>query len=317
MPSIAVVIAAFNGSDHLEEALQSVLGQQRLPDEVLLVDDGSTDDTPAIAHRFGVRVLRNQHAAEVAPHTGPGPAGGRMTGLHAATSDLVALLDQDDIMLPEHLRLTEQAFLDHPEVELCFGDATEFGGGAPEKSLFAGKRIGTLPYRELPGGLRLLKEPLLHSLAVEGSYIPTAANLWRRKTAIEIGGFEPKAGTCDDLHFFMRLGRSGAVAYYPFAIARKRNHGQNLSHPRHALRQAWSAHEAYRMILSEDQRWRLEPFETQAIREHMMELERQILYHASLQGVRAYWRAMRLLAARPKGFGRSMARAVAASLKPR
>ncbi len=294
---ITVIIPAHNSTRYLAKTLLSLTNQERQPDEVLIVDDHSTDGTVEMAEAwareqtFTVRVLSNS-----TPNAGkPGPAAGRMTGLREATSDMVALLDHDDEMLPCHLRLTEQALLQNPTLSLCFADAVEFSEtDGREWNLFGGKAIRNLPFVEVPPDVRIITEPLLRSL-IRGSYIPTAANLWRRDLARQVGGFHPFAGTCDDLLFFLCMSRVGQIAYYPIPIARKRLHSANLSDTKYALQSCWNYYEALRYFNSEAVRWNLSQGEMTLIGDRMSELSQEILYHASRKGVKAYVETKRRL----------------------
>jgi hypothetical protein len=91
-PTLSVVVRTYNRADYLRHALDSIREQTQPPDEVVVVDDGSTDATPRIVAEYGVRYER-------LPHTG-NPARVLNAGLRAARGDLVALLDSDDVWLP-------------------------------------------------------------------------------------------------------------------------------------------------------------------------------------------------------------------------
>jgi glycosyltransferase involved in cell wall biosynthesis len=294
---ISIILPTYNSTRYLESTLASISRQNRIPDEVLIVDDRSTDGTVEMARSwaskqsFAVRILLNRIS-----HEGkPGPAAGRQTGLLESSCDLIALLDHDDEMLPSHLALTERALTIHPHVDLCFGDATEFDEKTGrEWSLFTGKGVDNINYLGTDRmGLRLVTDPLFRTL-MQGSYIPTAANLWRRETALRAGGFRPWAGTCDDVLFFLGLSRLAGVAYYPFPIARKRSHDANLSHARYALQHTWSYLEVLRRIVNTKD-WNLSHGEVIIMEERIKELEREILYHSSREGVRSYWKNWRRL----------------------
>ncbi len=106
---VSVVIPAFNASLHLESALESVLAQTAAPLEVIVMDDGSTDDTVAMAERFGVRVERHGHA---------GISATRNRGVNAARGGLIAFLDADDVWLPDKLERQLEVFAAQPDLEL-------------------------------------------------------------------------------------------------------------------------------------------------------------------------------------------------------
>jgi glycosyltransferase involved in cell wall biosynthesis len=315
--SIAILLATHNASRFIGETLHSISLQERQPDEVIVIDDASVDSTVDIVARwakvqkFAVRIEQNR-----LPHKGissPGPAGSRTTGLLLSQCDLIATLDDDDLMLPCHLRLTEQALRVHPELELCFGDASVFyessSCGREEPSFLAGKPIEGLRYREQENGLRILLEPMLPAL-VGGNFIPTAANLWRRKTGVEIGGFDRRAGGSDDLLFFSTISRLGKVGYYPFPIARRRVLSTSLSHSKNALRHCWDHLNILTIMLDRANTLRLNREERDAIRRCILPVETEILYHASRRGIPAYLESKKKLGELARTRSRDVLRAL-------
>ena len=95
MPSISVIIPVFNGEEFLERAIQSVLDQDLQPDELIVVDDGSTDQTASIARRYP-KIKYIYQANQ-------GPPAARNHGLEKAKGELIAFLDADDQWLPQKL----------------------------------------------------------------------------------------------------------------------------------------------------------------------------------------------------------------------
>ena len=112
-PLVSCIIPVFNGERFLGEALDSVLAQTYRPVETIVVDDGSTDGTPAVAARYGQRVtyLRQPNA---------GSAAAKNRGLRAVQGELVAFLDADDLWHPDKLARQRQRLLERPQLSLCF-----------------------------------------------------------------------------------------------------------------------------------------------------------------------------------------------------
>src|SRR5689334_313192 len=95
LPTIGAVIPAFNGARHLDETIRSVLAQTVPVTELVVVDDGSTDDSAAVAAVFpNVRVIRQANAGQAAAFN---------RGVADLTSEFVAFLDQDDLWTPDRL----------------------------------------------------------------------------------------------------------------------------------------------------------------------------------------------------------------------
>ena len=105
--TIAAVIPLYNGGDFVEEAIQSVLKQTRPADEVIVVDDGSTDDGPSKVER-----LTAQHPITLLRKENGGQSSARNMAIRHAQSEYIAFLDQDDIWYDDHLAILAQAFSD-------------------------------------------------------------------------------------------------------------------------------------------------------------------------------------------------------------
>ena len=93
-PTVSYIVAVYNGRRYLAEALGSILGQSRPVDEVVVVDDGSTDDRRMIAEQFGspVRCIVQQNA---------GQSAARNHGVRESWGDMIAFLDCDDLIHPQ------------------------------------------------------------------------------------------------------------------------------------------------------------------------------------------------------------------------
>lgn len=116
--TLGVAMCVWNGERFLAEAIRSVLDQSRIPDEIVLFDDGSTDRTVEIAGRFPVvRVVTGAHAGLAA-------ARNRVIGL--LNSDLVTFLDADDLMPPGSLASRERTLVADPETDAVFGGCIQF-----------------------------------------------------------------------------------------------------------------------------------------------------------------------------------------------
>lgn len=120
VPTLAVIITAHNYGHYLDECLQSVLRQSRRPDEILVVNDASTDDTAEVVARWsdrGVRYLRVDH------HD---PRQSRLSGLRATSAEFVCFLDADDRLAPDYLRGGLAGF-DRYDVGIVYSDVDYFG----------------------------------------------------------------------------------------------------------------------------------------------------------------------------------------------
>jgi glycosyltransferase involved in cell wall biosynthesis len=180
---ICVIIPAYNRAHMLERALNSVWSQQPgQPMEVIVVDDGSSDDTADVAARFGARVVRHPQNR--------GLAAARNTGLHATSHPWIAFLDSDDEWLPHHL-----AHL----WDLRDGHALVAG------SAF---RCGIDPADDRFHGPTTRRPLILNSgdqLVYPENMIPVSASMCKRDVAIDVGGFQARHGVVEDLDLWLRI----------------------------------------------------------------------------------------------------------------
>lgn len=200
-----VIIPCYNGERYLGQAIESVLEQTRPPTGVLVVDDGSTDSSAAIAASYGppVSVIRKENA---------GLARARNTGVAAAQNPLVAFLDADDWWLPSKMEKQIPLFLD-PEVGLVhsFHDWVDNGQGI---------RIRTVSHAV--SGNALL--PLLNSCVVGVLTVVV-----RRDLLLAARGFSDDLDSAEDWDMWLRLSRMTRFAVVEEVLACYRVHGENMS----------------------------------------------------------------------------------------
>jgi Glycosyl transferase family 2 len=191
--AISVVIPAYNRAAMLPRALRSVWAQQpELPAEVIVVDDGSKDDTAAVAGRLGARVIRHGENR--------GLSAARNTGLQAATQPWVALLDSDDEWLPHHLAHLWQLRGSHVLVAASALRRAE----DPRGDEFHG------PISRRPAVL-----PSADTLMFPGNLIPVSAAMVKRDAALAAGGFVSRKGVVEDLDLWLRVLERGTAICSP------------------------------------------------------------------------------------------------------
>lgn len=184
---VSVVIPTYNSGPLVAEAVRSVLAQTRPAHEVIVVDDGSTDDTAQRLAEFGERIVYVRQAnARV--------AAARNTGLARATGELVAFLDADDAWHPEKLARQVQVLEAHPEIGLVGTGTTDWPGE------FAA---------ELPAGelRRLTFSRLLLS-----NQITTSSVVVRRSVLERVGSFDTELFGPEDYDLWLRCAQVSEVA---------------------------------------------------------------------------------------------------------
>jgi glycosyltransferase involved in cell wall biosynthesis len=154
-PLTSVVIAVYNGEKYLQAAIESVLAQTHPAPDVIVVDDGSTDNSAAIARSFG-HSLR----CECQPHSGLGAAMNH--GISLAQGQFLAFLDADDLWPEDKLARQHHAFAQDASLDMVFGHITQFL--SPELDDAAKARI-YCPPDPMPGystGTMLIKRESFH-----------------------------------------------------------------------------------------------------------------------------------------------------------
>ena len=218
-PSISVVIPCYNAAAFLRATIESILGQTHPVLEVIVVDDGSTDDSANIAESFGppVRVIRQPNQGESAA---------RNRGIEAAAGEWVAFLDADDLWLPTKVELQAEAIRSAPADVVCVtGDFLLFGEGQEE-------RLCSLPARyDAPHPLREM---------LVGFTVHIDCAVVRRAAALRTP-FPESIVHAEDAIFFVLLRSQGRFLRIPEPLARYRRHGpQQSQEPSHVLRTATS-----------------------------------------------------------------------------
>jgi glycosyltransferase involved in cell wall biosynthesis len=213
--SVSLVIATYNHARFLGEALDSAVAQTLEGVEVVVVDDGSTDDTEAVLARYGgrLRVIRQPNR---------GLAAARNTGLAAARGTYVSFLDADDVLLPT--KLAEQAaILDRaPTVGWTYCDVL-IEATATGAEMRASERFGY--------GARML-EGWLFSELIHGNFIPAIAPLVRRTVLHTAGGFDERLTALEDWDLWLRLSLIAEARYSPAVLVRYRVHPGGMSEDR-------------------------------------------------------------------------------------
>ena len=192
MPAVSVITPAWNAAAFLPDTIESVLAQTLADWELLIVDDGSTDETAAIVRRYAardsrIRLLQQENA---------GPSTARNRAMRAARGEYFAFLDSDDRWMPGFLRAQLDVFARHPDTGLVTTNGVYDGGpfdGRPLRSPEPG-------YPVLP-----LTDLIVDETAV---FIMT---VFRRAVFDTIGGFDEAQWTSEDYDFWLRAAMAGFV----------------------------------------------------------------------------------------------------------
>jgi glycosyltransferase involved in cell wall biosynthesis len=205
-PLVSVVIPCFNHGRFLREAVASVLAQRHASYEIVVVDDGSTDDTAQVAAAFPqVRYVRQENQ---------GLAAARNTGVRASHGPYLVFLDADDRLLPAALDAGVRLLEASPECAFVSG---HFHYVEHDGALRAAYAQETIPADTYLAFLR-------------GNYVGMHATVMYRRSALEAaGGFDVSLPACEDYDLYLRLARRHPALRHDTVVAEYRQHDRNMS----------------------------------------------------------------------------------------
>lgn len=203
--SAAVIITCFNHGRFLAAAIDSVLAQTAPAAEIIVVDDGSTDNTEEVARLYAeIRYIRQDNA---------GLSAARNMGLRAAASDFVAFLDADDLLLPQALEKGLDTFAARPDCAFVYGG-----------------HLGVDERRAPLWEVRAQAEEASYRALLAANVIGMHATvLYRRCLLTDAGGFDEGLRACEDYDVYLRLARRHPIACHSGVIAEYRQHDANMS----------------------------------------------------------------------------------------
>lgn len=195
-PRISVIVAAYNAEAYLREAIESVLSQTASDWELIIVDDGSTDDTARVAATATdprITLIRQENL---------GVSAARNRGFAASRGDYVLFLDADDALYPEALQRLGKGLDGHPDAVLSFGSCVRFHFSLP----LSEAAREPLRWRPKPSGQAL-------ATVLVGSTPLIGAALVRRDSLAQIDGFSAELDMGEDWVLWCDLAALGPIRY--------------------------------------------------------------------------------------------------------
>lgn len=222
-PLISVLMPVFNGADYIAEALDSALAQDFADFEIIVVDDGSTDASAAIAK---ARADSARVPVMVIEQTNRGLPEARNTAIAAARGCLFALLDADDLWLPDHLRLAAEAFARESELGLVHFNI---------EIMDAAGHVLSVPRRHWND-----QRDAFRALALRLEHVSCPTAVFTRRAIDKTGGFDPAfTGLgCEDRDLWLRIVQIAPIRYVDRVTARYRVHPGAMSARRDRMHQA-------------------------------------------------------------------------------
>ena len=209
---VSVIIPTFNGEKFIVEAIESVLDQSYKNFEILVVDDGSTDNTISVLKTFKGKV-------QILQKPNGGPASARNLGIRHSKGDFIALLDHDDFWLQDKLILQMQKFAENPEVAMVFSDAYIFDDNS---------QTDVTNYFSIQRPARGFVFPQL----LMRNFIPNLTVVAKKTVFQEFGLFDTsgRAASTDDYYKWLEVSLHYQVEFIDRPLAKFRLHESNFSH---------------------------------------------------------------------------------------
>ena len=212
-PEVSVIIPAYNSQDFIGAALDSVLDQCLQPDEVIVVDDGSTDRTEEIVLGY----QRSHHdLLKYIRQPNKGPAAARNRGIESARGKWIALLDHDDFWEPDHLMQMLKIAQENEQAAL----------------VYSGKKWVDMRGQPIPGLSHQSCFPsgwIFNDLVVSNYISSCSTVLVRRSIIQELGGFDETIWIVDDWDMWLRIAAAAVICGVPSYTVNYRRHDSNLT----------------------------------------------------------------------------------------
>lgn len=206
-PLVSIVVCCHNRRHYLEQTMESILAQSYRPVEIVVMDDGSTDDTPALMESYGnsIRYFRQENQ---------GAAAARTAACRLARGEYIAFQDDDDLMVPDRIPQFLLALQQYPTAVFATGDwAVIDSNGKLTGERSQGK--GQAKTDEL----MLLKDGYKAVLWPEVTPTPHTS-LFRKADGERAGWFDTRFfNAIEDTDFFARLGKFGPIVYVPKIVS--------------------------------------------------------------------------------------------------
>jgi len=203
--TVSVIIPTYNRASLVCQAVDSLLSQTRIPDEIIVVDDGSTDETPAVLQTYDAQVIviRNPQKER---------SNARNVGLAHATGDLVAFLDDDDTLTPQSIEIRAAFLEQNASFDVVYGDIlmTDFNG--TEQGFYSVKTGIAAPSGNV------------FAAFAERNRRPIHAFMFRRNILDKTGVFNPALTCLEDYHFWLRVAMHSQFHYLDEVVGVYRFH---------------------------------------------------------------------------------------------
>lgn len=223
MPKVSVIIPTYNREKYIVETVESVFAQTFTDYEVIVIDDGSTDNTSVVLKPYLDRItyIRKQNG---------GQGSARNAGIKIAKGEYIAFLDSDDLWLPEKLEKQVKYLDQHPNMGLVFTDYIVF---SEEGALLIPPPLTGGGQGEGEQRITFAGDDLSFNKLFKGNFIANLTVMIRRDCIEQVGYFDESRDLIggEDYEMWLRIAMKYKVGHIPDILAEYRVHGENVIGP--------------------------------------------------------------------------------------
>jgi len=229
MPKVSVIMPAYNVETCICEAIDSVLAQTYQDFEIIVIDDGSNDNTRRILDQYAAKI-------KYIYQENKGVSAARNRGIREAQGEYVAFLDADDIWFADKLMSQITIAQQNSDISLFFSDAEVFNDGGrletslrpPNASLYDSGSLGDKIVNTIFNDGSIIKGNFFESLFMR-NLVLTSTVFVRRECLVEAGCFDESIKICEDYDLYLRISRTHALLYFNKVMVRYRFRDDSLS----------------------------------------------------------------------------------------
>lgn len=210
---VSVIIPAYNCQKYIADAIDSVLEQTYTDFEIIIVNDGSTDNTSAILHQY-----EDNQKITIIHQKNMGAATARNVGINCSKGELIAFLDSDDLWCPEKLLKQIQCMNSNPKCNMVYSDWATFDENGIIDSNFPLSRNYPRPSGNVFNQL------------IEACIISTITVLIKKEVFSKVGFFNVELECGEDYELWLRIAATNQIAYCPGVVAKYRQRSGSLTH---------------------------------------------------------------------------------------
>jgi len=214
----SVMICCYNSEKYLRETIDSVIKQTYTNWEIVAINDGSTDNTEKIIMSYinkGIPITYHKQKNK-------GFAAARNKAMELAKSDWIAIIDHDDICMPNRLEVQRVHIKNNPNVQLVFGNALSMNRNGVSLKRLHFDRFN-------PCKLNLTKGKAMNSLLANGCFIPSQSIVFNKEAALSIGRFNTSYKFIVDYDFCLRMGSKFDLFGGEELVAKWRSHKDQVT----------------------------------------------------------------------------------------